>query len=174
MELLTPRLRLREFRLDDFATTHVYGSDPEVTKYMTFGPNSEAETRVFLDRVIAQQAEQPRPGYELAVELRETGEHVGGIGFRAGKRADFGYVFRREAWGKGYATEGARAILTFGFGELKMHRIIATCDVRNVASAHVLEKLGMRREGHFLKDAFMRGSWRDSYLYAILEEEWKG
>jgi ribosomal-protein-alanine N-acetyltransferase len=172
VELSTTRLRLREFRPEDFATTHAYASDPEVTKHMVFGPNSEVETRAFLQRVIAQQTAQPRPGYELAVELRENGRHVGGVGFRAGKRNDMGYIFHREVWGRGYATEAARAVLEFGFRELKLHRIIAECDVRNTGSARVMEKLGMRREGCFLKDTFTRGAWRDSYLYAILDTEW--
>ena len=59
-----------------------------------------------------------------------------------------------------------------GFGTLELHRIFATCDVRNVASARVLEKVGMRREGHLREDSCMRGQWRDSYVYGILEHEW--
>lgn len=69
-------------------------------------------------------------------------------------------------------TEAVAAILKFGFSELNLHRIWATCDTRNVASARVMEKLGMRREAHYVKDAWEKGAWRDSFLYAILNEEW--
>jgi RimJ/RimL family protein N-acetyltransferase len=62
----------------------------------------------------------------------------------------------------------------FGFETLALHRISATCDVDNVASARVLEKLGMKREGHIRHTARRKGEWRDSYLYAILEPEWHG
>ena len=73
----------------------------------------------------------------------------------------------------GYATEASEALLAFGFDKLELHRVIATCDVGNASSARVLEKIGMRREAQFREDAWIRGVWRDSYLYAILEEEWR-
>lgn len=57
--------------------------------------------------------------------------------------------------------------------DLKLHRIWATCDINNVASAGVMEKIGMQREGHFRQDMFLRGEWRDSYLYALLEDEFR-
>ena len=89
-----------------------------------------------------------------------------------------GYMFIHCLWvvgkskGQGYATEAARALVSFGFGTLRLHRVFATCDVRNVASARVLEKVGMRREGHCRGDKWVRGQWRDSYIYAMLEDEW--
>ena len=84
-----------------------------------------------------------------------------------------GYVFRRDAWGNGYATEAAKALAASGFGQLGMHRIYAHCDVDNVASARVLEKAGMQREGLLRQHMLIRGRWRDSYLYAALEDEWQ-
>jgi RimJ/RimL family protein N-acetyltransferase len=70
-------------------------------------------------------------------------------------------------------TEAARAVLRFGFTELKLHRIFATCRPANIGSARVLEKLGMQREGHFRQHRWMKGAWHDSYLYAILDHEWR-
>jgi len=72
-----------------------------------------------------------------------------------------------------YATEAARALLTFGFGQLRLHRIFATCDPANTASARVLEKIGMQREGLLREHEWVKGRWRDSFLYAILDHEWK-
>jgi RimJ/RimL family protein N-acetyltransferase len=73
----------------------------------------------------------------------------------------------------GYATETAKALLKLGFDTLGLHRISATCDVLNKASFNVLEKIGMKREGHLKEDIYLRNRWRDSYIYAILEQDWK-
>jgi RimJ/RimL family protein N-acetyltransferase len=70
--------------------------------------------------------------------------------------------------------QAARGLLAFGFETLALHRIAATCDTGNVGSARVLERIGMRREAPFREDSLLRGRWRDSFLYAVLEDEWKG
>lgn len=177
LPLQTDRLILRDFVVDDWRATHIYGSNPEVVRYMEWGPNDEATTRAFIERVVAFQHDQPRRDFELAITLREGGQLIGGCGFHVSdpqNRAGWlGYILARKHWGQGYATETARALLRFGFENFGLHRIWATCDPRNVASAHVLEKIGMRREGHLRENKLQRGSWRDSYLYAILEEEFR-
>ena len=73
--------------------------------------------------------------------------------------------------GTGVVTEAARALLGAGFRHLDLHRVFATCDVRNTGSYAVMEKLGMRREGRLRRDRQVKGAWRDTYLYAILAEE---
>jgi ribosomal-protein-alanine N-acetyltransferase len=77
----------------------------------------------------------------------------------------------RRYWGQGYATETGKALLTFGFDGLGLHRIFATCDPANVPSAHVLEKIGMQREGRIREHKWAKRRWRDSLLYAILDYE---
>jgi RimJ/RimL family protein N-acetyltransferase len=62
-------------------------------------------------------------------------------------------------------------VLHFGFRQLDLHRIYATCRPANVASQRVLEKVGMHREGHLRRHRWMKGRWQDSYLYAILKDE---
>jgi ribosomal-protein-alanine N-acetyltransferase len=176
LPLRTERLVLRDFVGEDWSQVHEYGSDPEVVRFMPWGPNSETATHEFIERALAAQREDPRTKFELAVTLADDGRLIGGCGVRvsapADRGADMGYCLRRECWGRGYGTETAGALVRFGFEQLKLHRIIATCDVENVASARVLEKTGMRREAHFRSDSEIRGEWRDSYLYAILEHEW--
>ena len=92
---------------------------------------------------------------------------------RNNETADFGCTLNRRYWNNGYATEGARVLLGVAFTKLGLHRVWAICDVRNHASYRVMEKLGMRREAWFKKDVWQKGEWRDSYLYAILAEEWR-
>jgi len=177
-QLPTPmeRLALREIEPTDFAAIHDYATDPDVVRFMPWGPNTEAETREFLDRVRAHREADPREHYEFAVERRDTGQLIGSCGIRIVDRpnqcAHVGYCFRRDAWGQGFATEAARALTGFGFGTLGMHRIYALCDVDNTASARVLEKTGMTREGVCRDHLLVRGEWRDHFVYAILEHEW--
>jgi [ribosomal protein S5]-alanine N-acetyltransferase len=86
--------------------------------------------------------------------------------------ADLGYELDQNYWGRGYATEAARALLEFGFHELRLHRIWANCIEENVASAHVLEKIGMTREGCLRESEWMKNRWWNTPLYAILDHEW--
>lgn len=87
--------------------------------------------------------------------------------------ADIGCVLARPAQGLGYGTEGARALLDFGFRRLKLHRIWADCDVDNVRSIRLMTKLGMKREGRLREHRLVGRTWRDSLLFAILDHEWK-
>ena len=83
-----------------------------------------------------------------------------------------GYCLRRDAWGLGLGTEAARGLIGFGFERLGLHRIWATCDTGNARSARVLERAGMVLEGTMRDDTWLRGHWRSSHLYSILDSEW--
>jgi [ribosomal protein S5]-alanine N-acetyltransferase len=87
--------------------------------------------------------------------------------------AELGYWFKRSAWGQGYATEAARFMLAVGFKTLKLHRIWGKCHVENPASAHVMEKVGMRLEGTIREHAWLRDHYRSSLLFSILETEYQ-
>jgi [ribosomal protein S5]-alanine N-acetyltransferase len=84
---------------------------------------------------------------------------------------ELGYIFHRDVWSQGYATEAAGLLLLFGFNRLRLRRIAATCHPDNIASARVLEKIGMQREARLRSHLFVRGAWRDSLLYAAVEED---
>jgi RimJ/RimL family protein N-acetyltransferase len=174
--IITKRLMLRDFEKGDWKLVQDYASDPEVVRYVDFGPNSEEESRIFTQKALDQQSEQSRKNFTLAIVLKAKNVLIGGCGIYVSNSDNIegyiGYVLNRNFWGQGYATEAARALLEFGFNRLKLHRIFATCDVENVASAHVLEKIGMRREGHFHENGWVKGKWHDSLLYAILDHEW--
>lgn len=174
MEITTERLILREWTLDDFDVVHAYATDPEVVRYMSFGPNAEEDTRAFLRATLDHARATPRTDYGLAVTRREDGAFVGGVGLylRNPTKAELGYVYQRDAWGHGYATEAARALLDFGFRALGLHRIYALCVPANTASARVMEKLGMRYEGCLRDNLFARGEFMDSLSYAVLAPEW--
>jgi RimJ/RimL family protein N-acetyltransferase len=178
MEVIrTKRLVLRDFEETDWKAVYHYASDLEVVRYMDWGPNTEEETKSFIQRAITHQKEQPRRTYTLAIVLKSDNTLIGGCGIYVSnpdnKEGWIGYCLNRDFWGQGYATETAEALLKFGFDQLKLHRIFATCDPANIASASVLEKIGMKREGHLREHKWAKGKWHDSLLYALLDHEWK-
>ncbi|HEY3397393.1 MAG TPA: GNAT family N-acetyltransferase [Armatimonadota bacterium] len=177
LTLTTDRLLLRPFHGDDFAAVHAYACDPEVCRYMTWGPNDEAGTRGFLQAVIANAQAEPRTYYDWAVTLRDGGRLLGACGlYRRGEaqQGSLGYCYHRDSWGHGYATEAAAAMVGFGFRELGLHRIEACHFGPNLASGRVMQKLGMQLEGN-LREAFQKdGVWYDLAHYAILDREWPG
>ena len=87
------------------------------------------------------------------------------------RQCEIGFTLAPEYQGRGYATEAVRLLAGYLFGRGK-HRITASCDARNAASAAVLERLGMRREGHLRQSTWAKGEWTDDLLYALLRDEW--
>ncbi|WP_409250878.1 GNAT family N-acetyltransferase [Bacillus sp. SCS-153A] len=85
---------------------------------------------------------------------------------------EIGYVLNPKCWGNGFAVEAAKLVVGFGFQELNLHRIYATCNPENAGSIRVLEKLGLKKEGTMRHHLKMKDGWRDSHLYSILENEW--
>jgi ribosomal-protein-alanine N-acetyltransferase len=176
--LSTERLLLRPFVESDWQAVHAMISDPEVIRYVPAGSASEEETREHIQTLINGHEANP-PRYNFAVVLRSEGVFIGMCFLAIGSRddqprqADLGYLLSRRYWGQGYATEAARAVLEFGFQELDLHRVYATCRPANVASSRVMEKLGMRREGHLRQHRWTKGEWQDSLLYAVLDHEWQ-
>ena len=172
-QMETPRLVLREFQLSDYDTVHSYASDADLVKFMPWGPNTENETRAFLTRNFKFQSEKPRKNFDMAVTDKLTGEYLGSAGLMVRSYESgvgfIGYIFRREAHGKGYATEASEALLQFGFKVLGLHRIEATCDEKNLASFRVMQKIGMQNEGLLRDNMMVKGSRRSTYICSILK-----
>jgi RimJ/RimL family protein N-acetyltransferase len=89
------------------------------------------------------------------------------------RQGEVGYILHPAHERRGYATEGARAMLALGFDGLGLHRIYGRIDARNAASARVLERLGMRREAHLVENEWVKGEWQSELVYAILAREWR-
>lgn len=175
--LETERLVLREITEADYEAVHGYATDPEVIRYVPWGPNSEQDTHDFLARTMIAAAEEPRLEYVFGVELKEETGLLGSVGLYVRPedtdQAMLGYAFRREAWGRGIATEASRAIVAMAFDVLGLRRVWASCDPDNAGSRRVLEKVGMRIEGLLRGDLVIRGDVRDNLVWGILEPEWR-
>jgi RimJ/RimL family protein N-acetyltransferase len=113
----------------------------------------------------------------LAVVWREVGQVIGEVKLewlsRQHHQGEIGFVFNPDYHGKGLATEAAKVVLGLGFGELGLHRIIGRCDAQNGPSARLMERLGMRREAHFVHNEIFKGEWGDEFVYAMLDHEWQ-
>jgi ribosomal-protein-alanine N-acetyltransferase len=170
----TERLLLREFSREDETAVDAFASDVHVTRHTSWGPNDLETTRLVLRQWIDEQARWPRPSIPLAIEWRSKRELIGSTGFASIENGTgvFGFVLRKDCWGQGFATEASRALLRFGFVQLELHRVVAECFVEQTASIRICEKLKMRREAHFVRNALKQNVWRDTYLYALLKDEW--
>jgi RimJ/RimL family protein N-acetyltransferase len=173
--LATERLVLREFRADDFEAMCRYVCDPRVTRYLFFAPRDIDEARRHLLHVLNWQQERPRNVWELAVEERRGGRHIGAcnLTLTAPGEADIGYMLHHDRWGNGMATEVACALRDAAFRDLGAERVISTVDVRNAASLRVLEKTGLRWEATFRRHRRLRGQWRDCHLFVMPRVVWE-
>lgn len=177
MTIETERLLLRPYREEDFEAVHSYSCNPMVVRYTLWGPNTEQETREFLQRTIAFSNAEPRMDYGFAIALKESDQLVGGCGLMlrsfANKNGEVGYCLHPDFWGKGYVPEAVGGLLKFAFESLGLHRIYARCHRDNIASARVMQKIGMTYEGCLRDSEFAKERWWDFIHYSILEQEWK-
>lgn len=176
MQLSTNRLILRELVEDDWRALHAIESLPDVVRYQTFGPRSEEDARVYVQGVMVSARELPRTTIDLAVTVHGDDTLRGRVGIMRNadelREAMLWFVIGPADTGKGYASEAAGAMLAYAFDELKLHRVYGDCDDRNVASARVMAKLGMRREAHFIQNVWTKDEWCDSLNFAMLDHEW--
>jgi [ribosomal protein S5]-alanine N-acetyltransferase len=172
MLIQTERLVLRDYAHEDWPSVLAYQSDSRYLRYYPWTERDEAAVKEFVARFISWQTQDPRDMFQFAITLPEEGGRlVGSCGVRVNdcprREGNIGYELNPEYWGRGYATEAARAMLRYGFDSLGLHRVWAECNADNTASAHVLEKLGMRREAHFLERDYFKDRWWGSLIFAI-------
>lgn len=169
---------MRDLFLGDLSDVHFLLTRPETDKYNTLGiPETVQRTEILLTEWIIAQSEQPRILFVFALENRNNNQWMGLIGLQLKdlkfRSAEVWFKILPANWGDGFATESLKRMLTFAFMELNLHRVEAGCAIENIASARVLEKAGMEREGIKKKILPIRGEWADAYSYAILEEDFK-
>lgn len=173
--LQSSRLTLRSIAKTDLAELFKLQSYPKVAQYNTIGiPENEEITKVYLETAIDNKETYFKTNYWWAIINKETGDFIGEAELTLSKvkynSGEIFYGLSPKFWGKGYAREAVRVILNYGFVDLNLHRITAGVATENIRSIHLLEKVGMNREGKHQKILPIRGEWWDNYFYAILEE----
>jgi RimJ/RimL family protein N-acetyltransferase len=172
------RLVLRNFKDSDLESFLSYRNDPQVAKYQGWDIPYAREQGVKLIKDM-KDMHAPKQGHwlQLALELKATGEMIGDLGCfiksEDARQATIGFTIAPEHWRKGYAAEAVSCLLEFLFGDLDLHRVAADCDIENTGSWHTLEKLGFRREAHFVENLFFKGAYVSEYHYGLLQREWR-
>lgn len=165
---------LRRLERADIDAVHALVSNMEVVRHMLMPLCSREDSEKFLrDSLMESPSDSWRSIVRAIVEC-SSGDLVGLCGvviLRGSEEGEIWYLVDPKAWGKGIATEAAKRLLDLGFGELGLHRLWASCLPENPASARVLEKAGMRKEGFLVKNLKIHGVWKSSFLYAMLDEE---
>jgi RimJ/RimL family protein N-acetyltransferase len=175
--LTSERLALRRFRPEDLDTFVAYRSDPEVARYQSWEvPYQLGQARQFLEELQVIHPDTPGEWFQFAVALRGTDRLIGDCAAHVDaddpRQAEIGFTLAPEHQGHGYATEAVRRLLHYLLVERGKHRVSATCDARNTRSAALLERVGMRREGHLLESTWSKGEWTSDLHYAVLAREW--
>ncbi len=175
--LATDRLTLRRLGPQDAPAVFRYRSLAEVRRFQGWEPSTLVEVEVAL-RANPEDADAPGTWLQLALERRADGELLGdcGLHFPAADpaQAELGITVAPAHQGHGYATEALGAVLGFLFDTLGKHRVRASVDPDNRPSIRLLERLGMRREGHLVESLWFKGRWADDVLFALLDREWRG
>lgn len=172
----TARLTLRPFQMGDLDALFEMHRLAEVVRFLYTDTQDREETRAALKGKIQRSLTAVDAQFHLAALRRDTGKLIGDLVviIRSPEHGmgEIGYILHPDHQGQGFATEACVELLRLGFDEAGLHRIIARCDARNHASLRVMERLGMRREAHFVENEYIKGEWTDELVYAMLKREW--
>ena len=147
-ELKTKRLLLRPLNISDLDSVHEYTSDSENTVYRLNLPyNTKEETACFLNMVTAEWSKEMPEFYDFAVILHA--KQIGAVSVALNNDRTIGElacIIHKRYWGNGYAKEAVQTLIDFAFQELKLLKLTAYCDYRNIVSQKLLEKAGLQLE----------------------------
>lgn len=173
MEFITKRLRLRPVGLNDKEEIFNYRSDTVTNKYQGWIPKTVSDVETFI-RKCPKEINIPDSWYQFSIILLENEKLIGdlGIHFIGDMQAEIGCTLDKRFHSQGYATEALKSVIDYLFNDLKKHRITSSLDPRNTGSLKLIERLGFRKEGHFIESYYHDGEWLDDLVYSILRREW--
>ncbi|MEU8004924.1 GNAT family N-acetyltransferase [Catellatospora sp. NPDC049111] len=175
--LRTARLTLRPMVPGDLDDVYAWQSRPDVVRWMLgAGPRTREQSQASVTAMVAEDALRAE-GDCLTLAVVAEARVIGTVELvwrsQADRTAELGYVFHPDHGGRGLATEAARALLDWAFGEFGLHRVYARCHARNEASARLMARLGMRQEARHVESYLFRGEWADQLVFAVLDREWR-
>lgn len=170
------RLILRQFSKHDIDSFFLYRSSPEVAKFQSWENYQYHDAELFVRKQSEFEPGQPGTWFQFAIALSETNELIGDCALHTlqneSRIVEIGFTLAEKYQGNGYASEAVKALFSFIFDVQGKHKVIAFTDVRNEKSIRLLERVGMRREGHLLENYMSKGQWVDEYQYSLLHSEW--
>jgi [ribosomal protein S5]-alanine N-acetyltransferase len=174
--LTTERLILEDLTDQDLGNIQRIARDPLVMRYVLIWLENDEQIAGFLQHGIEASLMANRIDYVLAVRIPGTGDFAGFVMLEIDPEqtstAEVGCILLPDYWKAGYASEILRALLTFGFHDLTLHRIFGKCDELNGPSAHVMEKCGLKYEGTLREHVWLRDHWRSTRYYGMVAREY--
>ena len=172
----TTRLRVRSFTHMDIKAFVAYRADPEVARYQSWSDYTTKDGQALVDSLQGTEPGVPGEWFQFALEDRASGVLVGDLALHLDpdepREAEVGFTVAPDQQRKGYATEALTGLLDWAFPSHGLHRVIAVTDALNEPAAALLERLGMRREAHFIENIFFKGAWGSEFQFAVLDREW--
>lgn len=173
----TERLRLRPYVGADFDDLFAMHSREDVVRHLYWDVRDREQVAAMLERRMTMTGlDKEGDALVLAVELKETGRVIGDVLLHwlseEHRQGEIGFIFHPDFQGRGYASEATREMLRIGFADLGLHRVVGRCEAANMASARLMERLGMRQEAHFRENEFVKDKWDDELVFAMLDREW--
>ncbi|TKG97245.1 N-acetyltransferase [Puteibacter caeruleilacunae] len=176
MILETERLTIRPIAQNDKDEVFAYRSDAEANKYQGWIPETLKDVESFIGKV-ATRINEPETWFQFVVIEKEAKKLIGDIGVHflgeENKQVEIGCTLSKDFQNKGYATESVKEVINYLFENLDKHRIITSIDPNNIDSIRLVERVGFRKEAHFVESLFLNGEWVDDIVYALLKREWK-
>lgn len=174
----TERTILRPFNKNDFDIIFGLYANDKIMMYMPNDIMTEEQAQNHLNQIVNDWQAKNQTNFEMAIIDKKTNKKIGRTRISLdldSQTAMIGWLLLESYWGKGYATEITRALLTYSFDVLNVHRVSALCHPNNAGSRHVLEKNNLRQEAYYVKKAkyIKKGTtmWQDEVEYAILDSE---
>jgi RimJ/RimL family protein N-acetyltransferase len=178
--LVTSRLELRRFTLDDLDALTLLYERKDVNRYLYFEPRDRAATLELLHGRLARPeatSDDEENVLFVAVVERESARLVGDFMLRWSnnqhRQGEMGGSLHPDVHGRGYAGEIYRELLTLAFDKYDLHRVIGRCDARNAASIRSLAKAGLHQEARLEENEFVKGEWTSEVVMALLQREWR-
>ncbi|MGD9993656.1 MAG: GNAT family N-acetyltransferase [Salinivirgaceae bacterium] len=176
LNLKTGRLFLRPLTLSDAKELFAYRSDAESNKYQGWIPQTLDDVGAFMAKT-SKQINLPETWFQCAIIEQKSQKLIGDIGLHffgpENKQMELGCTLSKNYQNQGYATEALTRIIDYAFIDLKKHRIIASVDPANSNSIRLIERLGFRKEAHFVESCYIKGRWVDDLIYALLYRDWE-
>ena len=167
---------LRRYTSADVPDILAFLADPAAASAVPEIEATETGVQRYIHRQNAYEPFQQDKCFDLAIERLAGGQFLGLVTLvrRKHGQAEIGWALGAAHRGQGYATEAAAALVAYAFGVLDLHRIQAETTLENASSWRVMERLGMRREGHLRQAEWQDGAWSDLVIYGLLASEWPG
>lgn len=175
MKIETKRLFLRPISQEDKEALFEYRSDQETNKYQGWVPETIEDVAQFIEKV-AKQINEPESWFQFVIIEKKSEKIIGDLGVHfygeENVQVELGCTLNKHFQHKGYATESLESVLDYLFNELNKHRVHTSIDPENTDSINLVERIGLRKEAHFVKSLHFKGSWVDDVVYALTKVEW--